>query len=76
MSAVEIDGRRLAVTNLDKVLWPETGTTKGELLQYCVRVAPTLLAHLQGRPVTLRPSQMAWTVSAGTRTSARVSQSG
>jgi bifunctional non-homologous end joining protein LigD len=54
MTAIEIDGRRLAVTNLEKILWPETGTTKGELLQYYIRVAPTLLPHLRGRPLTLR----------------------
>jgi bifunctional non-homologous end joining protein LigD len=54
MTALEVDGRRVPVTNLDKVLWPESGTTKGELLQYYVRVAPTLLPHIQGRPLTLR----------------------
>jgi bifunctional non-homologous end joining protein LigD len=54
MTAIEVDGRSVAVTNLDKILWPDTGTTKGEFLQYYIRVAPTLLAHLQGRPLTLR----------------------
>jgi bifunctional non-homologous end joining protein LigD len=54
MTALEIDGRRVAVTNLDKVLWPASGTTKAELLQYYVNVAPTLLPHLAGRPLTLR----------------------
>jgi bifunctional non-homologous end joining protein LigD len=51
---VEIDGRRLELTNLDKVLWPETGTTKAELIQYYVDIAPVLLPHLAGRPLTLR----------------------
>jgi|tagenome__1003787_1003787.scaffolds.fasta_scaffold20877403_2 bifunctional non-homologous end joining protein LigD len=51
---VEIDGRELALTNLDKVLWPETGFTKGELIEYYVAVAPTLLPHLDGRPLTTR----------------------
>jgi bifunctional non-homologous end joining protein LigD len=51
---VSIEGRRVAVTNLDKVLWPASGMTKGELLQYYVAVAPTLLPHLRGRPLTLR----------------------
>jgi bifunctional non-homologous end joining protein LigD len=54
MTAIEVDGRSVAVTNLDKVLWPDTRTTKGALLQYYARVAPTLLPHLQGRPLTLR----------------------
>jgi len=51
---VEVEGRKLALTNLDKVLWPETGTTKAELIEYYVAVAPVLLPHLEGRPLTLR----------------------
>jgi len=51
---VEIEGRRVGVTNLDKVLWPETGMTKADLLDYYIRIAPTLLPHLRGRPLTLR----------------------
>jgi bifunctional non-homologous end joining protein LigD len=53
-TALEIEGRSVAVTNLDKVLWPESGMTKSRLLEYYVRVAPTLLPHLRGRPLTLR----------------------
>lgn len=49
---VEIDGRRLRLTNLDKVLYPATGTTKGEVIDYYTRVAPLLLPHVEGRPVT------------------------
>jgi len=49
---VQIDGRRLRVTNLDKVVYPETGTTKGEILAYVSRVAPVMLPHVRGRPVT------------------------
>jgi bifunctional non-homologous end joining protein LigD len=44
----------LTVSNLDKVLWPAAGYTKGAMLDYYVRVGPTLLPHLSGRPVTLR----------------------
>lgn len=51
---VEVEGRRLALTNLDKVLWPETGMTKAQLIEYYVDVAPVLLPHLAGRPLTLR----------------------
>jgi bifunctional non-homologous end joining protein LigD len=49
---VRIGERRLRVTNLDKVLYPETGTTKGEVIDYVTRVAPVLLPHVAGRPVT------------------------
>ncbi|MCK2037306.1 non-homologous end-joining DNA ligase [Microbacterium sp. SSW1-49] len=49
---VQIDGRRLRVTNLDKVVYPETGTTKGEIIAYYSTIAPQLLPLLAGRPVT------------------------
>jgi len=49
---VQVDGRQLRVSNLDKVLYPATETTKGEVLNYYARVAATLLPHLAGRPVT------------------------
>jgi bifunctional non-homologous end joining protein LigD len=54
MSTVEIGGRRLALTNLDKVLWPQAGRTKAWLIEYYVRIAPVLLTYLEDRPVTLR----------------------
>ncbi len=49
---VEVAGRRLRVSNLDKVLYPETGTTKGEVVDYYARIAPLLLPYVAGRPVT------------------------
>jgi len=49
---VRIGGRRLRVTNLGKVLYPETGTTKGEVIDYYTRIAPLLIPHVIGRPVT------------------------
>ncbi|WP_404433541.1 ATP-dependent DNA ligase [Microbacterium lacus] len=49
---VRVEGRRLRLTNLDKVLYPETGTTKGEVIDYYSRIAPFLLPHVAGRPVT------------------------
>ncbi|MGX5694787.1 ATP-dependent DNA ligase [Agromyces soli] len=49
---VEVDGRRLRLTNLDKVMYPETGTTKGEIISYYAEVAPVMLPHVAGRPVT------------------------
>lgn len=49
---VEIDGRRLRLSNLEKVLYPASGTTKGEVIDYFSRLAPAMLPHLRGRPVT------------------------
>jgi bifunctional non-homologous end joining protein LigD len=49
---VRIGGRRLRLTNLEKVLYPETGTTKGEVIDYYSRIAPTMIPHVVGRPVT------------------------
>jgi bifunctional non-homologous end joining protein LigD len=53
-SVLEIEGRSVSVSNLDKVLWPEAGFTKGAMIDYYVRVAPVLLPYLEGRAVTLR----------------------
>ena len=55
-AAVEVEaaGRRLRLSNLEKLLWPEAGFTKGALLDYYRAVAPWLLPHLAGRAVTLR----------------------
>lgn len=52
--AVTSDGRRVRLTNLDKVLYPATGTTKREVIEYYAAVAGTLLPHLHGRPLTLK----------------------
>src|SRR3954471_19226280 len=49
---VEVDGRTLKLSNLSKVMYPTTGTTKGEVLNYYARVAPVLLPHLADRAVT------------------------
>ncbi|HZQ70723.1 MAG TPA: non-homologous end-joining DNA ligase [Terriglobales bacterium] len=51
---VEVDGRKLSLTNLDKVLYPEAGFTKGQIIDYYVRVAPVLLPHFAGHPLTLK----------------------
>ena len=50
---VEVDGRSLSVSNLDKVLYPATGFTKAAVIDYYVKVAPVLLRHLAGRPLTM-----------------------
>jgi bifunctional non-homologous end joining protein LigD len=52
--AVEIEGRRLKLSNLDKVFYPATGFTKGQVIDYYIRVAPALLPHLRDRPLTLK----------------------
>jgi bifunctional non-homologous end joining protein LigD len=49
---VDVEGRTLKLSNLDKVLYPRTGTTKGEVLNYYAQVAPVLLPHLKDRAVT------------------------
>ncbi|HEY0515526.1 MAG TPA: DNA ligase D, partial [Solirubrobacteraceae bacterium] len=49
----EVDGRELKLSNLDKVLYPEAGFTKGQVIDYYARIAPVLLAHLQGRALTV-----------------------
>jgi bifunctional non-homologous end joining protein LigD len=51
---VQVGDRELSLSNLDKVLYPETGFTKGEVLDYYTRIAPVLLPHLEGRPLTLK----------------------
>ena len=53
-ATVEVDGRRLTLSNLDKVLYPEAGTTKAEVIEYYARIAPTMVPHLEDRGVTLR----------------------
>ena len=49
---VDVEGRTLKISNLGKVLYPRTGTTKGEILNYYAQIAPVLLPHLKDRAVT------------------------
>jgi bifunctional non-homologous end joining protein LigD len=51
---VEIEGRRLRLSNLDKVLYPAAGFTKAEVVDYYARIAPVMVPHLANRGVTLR----------------------
>ena len=53
-AAVEVEGRELELSNLDKVLYPQTGFTKGELIDWYARIGEVLLPHLRGRPLTLK----------------------
>ena len=49
-----VDGKTLAVSNLNKVLYPKAGFTKGQLIDYYIRIAPVLLPHLKDRPLTMK----------------------
>ncbi len=51
---VDVDGRRVKLSNWDKVLYPETGFTKGDLIAYYARVAGAVLPHLRDRALTLK----------------------
>ena len=49
-----VEGKKLSVSNLDKVLYPKVGFTKGQVVDYYIRIAPVLLPHLQDRPLTMK----------------------
>jgi bifunctional non-homologous end joining protein LigD len=53
-AAVTVEGRELELSNLDKVLYPRSGFTKGELIDWYARIGEVLLPHLRGRPLTLK----------------------
>jgi bifunctional non-homologous end joining protein LigD len=52
-TVTEVDGRRLTLSNLEKVMYPATGLTKAGVVDYYARIAPTMLPHLRGRAVTM-----------------------
>ncbi len=49
-----VDGRELTISNLDKVLYPAAGFTKGEMIDYYARIAPVMLSHVRDRPLTMK----------------------
>jgi bifunctional non-homologous end joining protein LigD len=53
-SSITIDGRQIALSNLGKVLYPDAGFTKGQVIDYYLRIAPVMLPHLGDRPLTLK----------------------
>lgn len=53
-SMIEVEGRQIKLSNLDKVLYPKAGFSKGQVIDYYARIAPVLLPHLSGRPLTLK----------------------
>jgi len=53
-AVLAVAGKKIAVTNLNKIYYPQVGFTKGEVIDYYIRIAPLLLPHLKGRPLTLK----------------------
>jgi bifunctional non-homologous end joining protein LigD len=53
-STIDVEGRTVTVSNLEKVLYPEAGFTKGQVIDYYLRIAPALLPHLHNRPLTMK----------------------
>jgi bifunctional non-homologous end joining protein LigD len=51
---LSVAGKTVMVSNIDKVLYPEVGFTKGQVIDYYIRIAPVLLPHLKARPITLK----------------------
>lgn len=51
---IEVGGKKLAVSNLGKVLYPKAGFTKGQVIDYYIGISPVLLPHLKNRPITLK----------------------
>ncbi|HEY8900860.1 MAG TPA: non-homologous end-joining DNA ligase [Chthoniobacterales bacterium] len=53
-STLDVGGTKVDVTNLDKVLYPKVGFTKGQVIDYYIRISPVLLPYLENRPITLK----------------------
>jgi bifunctional non-homologous end joining protein LigD len=53
-SILNVEGREIELSNLDKVMYPKAGFTKGQVIEYYARVGPYILPHLKDRPVTLK----------------------
>ena len=53
-SEIVLSGRKIALSNIDKVFYPETGFTKGQMIDYYIRIGPVLLPHLKDRALTLK----------------------
>jgi bifunctional non-homologous end joining protein LigD len=51
---LKVENREVAVSNLDKVFYPEAGFTKGQVIDYYIRIAPVMLPHLKGRPLSMK----------------------
>lgn len=53
-ATIDVEGKKVAVSRLDKVFYPKTGFTKGEVIDYYIRISPVLLPHLKNRPLSLK----------------------
>jgi len=53
-ATLEVDGQKVDVSNLDKIFYPKTGFTKGEVIDYYIRISAVLLPHLKDRPISLK----------------------
>lgn len=53
-ATLTVEGKKIGVTNLNKVFYPKTGFTKGEVIDYYVKISPVLLPHLKNRPISLK----------------------
>jgi bifunctional non-homologous end joining protein LigD len=53
-SQLAVNGRNMTVSNLDKIFYPKTGFTKGNVIDFYIRISPVLLPHLKDRPITLK----------------------
>jgi bifunctional non-homologous end joining protein LigD len=53
-SQIEVDGLKLDVSNLEKVFYPQTGFTKGQVIDYYIQISPHLLPHLKNRPISMK----------------------
>jgi bifunctional non-homologous end joining protein LigD len=51
---LKVEKREVAVSRLDKVFYPKTGFTKGDVIDYYIRIAPVMLPHLKGRPISMK----------------------
>src|SRR6201996_9073108 len=51
---LEIEGRKIDVSNLQKIFYPRAGFTKGQVIDYYIKISPYLLPHLKNRPITLK----------------------
>ncbi len=51
---IDVEGRKIALSNLDKIFYPEVGFSKAQVIDYYIRIAPVLLPHIQNRPLTLK----------------------
>src|SRR6188508_2936581 len=51
---LKVENREVAVSNLDKIYYPEVDFTKGQVIDYYIRIAPVMLPHLKGRPLSMK----------------------